>query len=83
MDINEGRRRLRRVLSVTSGGMCLALTVLTLIAYGTPYRGIWWIVMALILVAAFVVPLALVRPVEWVLLGYIGSESSHSTRSGS
>ncbi|HXP75812.1 MAG TPA: hypothetical protein VN823_16840 [Stellaceae bacterium] len=74
MESKEGRRRLRIVLCVTSGLLCFAAMVAVLILYGTPYREMWWIVMAIILLAAFLVPLALVQPIEWVMRGYLDGE---------
>jgi len=72
MENREGRRRLCIVLCLASGLLCLAAMVAVLVVYGTPYRAMWWIVMAIILLAAFIVPLAFVRPIEWVILGYLG-----------
>ena len=74
MENREGRRRLRIVLCVTSGLLCFAAMVAVLILYGTPYREMWWIVMAIILLAAFLVPLVFVQPIEWVMRGYLGGE---------
>ncbi|HKO08163.1 MAG TPA: hypothetical protein VJ487_10645 [Alphaproteobacteria bacterium] len=74
MENREGRRRLCIMLCVTSGLLCFAAMVAVLVVYGTPYRAMWWIVMAIILLAAFFAPLVFVRPVEWVIRGYLGGE---------
>ena len=37
---------------------------------GPPFETSWWWVMAAILVAAFAVPLAYARAVDWVIDGY-------------
>ena len=70
MENREGRRRLRILLCLTSGLLCFAAMAAVLVVYGTPYRALWWIVMAIILLAAFLVPLAFVEPVDWVIRGY-------------
>jgi hypothetical protein len=70
MSRQEGRRRFSLVLGGTAGGLCATLMAVVLVIYGTPYNGVWWLVMAAILVAAFIVPRFLVGPLEWVLDGY-------------
>ena len=74
MENREGRRRLGIVLCLTSGLLCFAAMVAVLILYGSPYREMWWIVMVIILLAAFLVPLVLVQPIEWVMRGYRDGE---------
>lgn len=70
MSRKEGRRRFGLLFGAASGGICAVLMALVLVLYGAPYRGVWWLVMAAILVAACLVPRLLARPVEWVLEGY-------------
>ncbi len=67
---NEGRRRLALLMSATSGALCALAMIVVLVVYGTPYNPVWWGVMAAILVAAVLVPRALVPAVEWVIDGY-------------
>jgi hypothetical protein len=67
----EGRRRLKPLLSLLTGGPCAILMALVLLYYGTPYNPVWWFVMPMVLVAAFVLPWLLVRPIEWVIEGYL------------
>ncbi|HLI11941.1 MAG TPA: hypothetical protein VKY65_10115 [Alphaproteobacteria bacterium] len=62
-------------MSLASGLSCLALLTVTLILHGAPYRPLWWVVMALILAGAFLVPMLLARPVEWVIRGYLGGSA--------
>jgi hypothetical protein len=66
----EGRKRFGLVFGAAAGGLCAMLMALVLLVYGTPYNGTWWLVMAVILVAAIAAPRVLVRPLEWVLDGY-------------
>ena len=65
-----GRKRLALVLCAMSGSLCTALMVIVLLVYGTPFNAIWWWVMAGILAAAWLLPIALVGPIEWVIAGY-------------
>jgi hypothetical protein len=67
---NTGRQRLRLLLGALSGGACSLAMAMTLIVYGAPYDPMWWWVMALILVAAFLAPALLILPIEWVIKGY-------------
>ncbi len=67
---NEGRRRLTVLLCGLGGAGCAGAMLLVLLLYGAPYNSIWWGVMAVILAAAFVAPLALVPLVDWVIEGY-------------
>lgn len=73
---NEGRRRLVILLCGSSGITCLVLMAGVLLFYGTPYNPMWWWVMAAILVAAAILPVILVRPIEWVIAGYREEDSS-------
>ena len=66
----KGRRRLSALLCGLSGTSCAALLAAVLLLYGTPYNPLWWWIMAAILVAAFLLPLALVSAIEWVMEGY-------------
>lgn len=68
---SKGRRRLSILLCGLSGAACIALMAAILLLYGTPYNPLWWWVMAAILVAAFLLPLALVSAIEWVMEGYL------------
>ena len=65
-----GRRRLSLVLCGLSGTSCAVLMAVVLLLYGTPYNSVWWGIMAAILLAAFILPLALVPAIEWVIDGY-------------
>jgi len=65
-----GRRRLRILLSLTGGLSCAVLMAAVLTIFGSPFETYWWWVMAAILVAAFAVPLAYARAVDWVVDGY-------------
>ena len=67
---NVGRRRLIILLCGSSGITCTVLMAAILVGYGTPYNTMWWWVMAAILAAAWILPLVLVRPIEWVIAGY-------------
>lgn len=67
---NEGRRRLSILLCGLSGTGCITLMAAVLILYGTPYNPLWWWIMAAVVAAAFLLPLALVIAVEWVMEGY-------------
>ena len=49
---------------------CAAMMATVLIAYGTPYNPIWWLVMGGILAAAGLGPLLLLAPIEGVVAGY-------------
>ncbi|MFQ5958943.1 MAG: hypothetical protein ACE5LF_06190 [Alphaproteobacteria bacterium] len=66
----EGRRRLGLLLSGVSGGLCVLAMGAALVFLGTPWNPMWWWVMAAVLVAALVLPRALVPAVEWVIDGY-------------
>lgn len=66
----EGRRRMRIVVCSLSGAGCAVSMALVLVLYGLPFDPLWWWVMAAILVAACVLPLALVPVLEWVIEGY-------------
>ena len=66
----KGRRRLSALLSGLSGALCAGLMVVVLLTYGPPYNPLWWWVMAVVLAAAFLLPLALVLAIEWVMDGY-------------
>ncbi len=66
----EGRKRFGLVVGATSGLVCAILMALVLVVYGTPYNGVWWLIMLVILFAACVGPRLLVYPLEWVLDGY-------------
>ena len=70
-----GRQRLRLLLGAISGGLCSLAMLMVLIVYGAPYDPMWWFVMAAILVAAFLGPSLLVRPIEWVIEGYQDTKS--------
>ena len=66
-----GRRRLRIVLAVASGGACAAAMAVVLVFYGAPYNPLWWAVMAAVLLSAAIVG-ALCAPIlEWVSAGYL------------
>ncbi len=67
---NTGRKRLSLLLCGTSGVSCFLLMVIFVLVYGTPYNPMWWAIMALVLIAATVLPLALVSAIEWVIEGY-------------
>jgi predicted lysophospholipase L1 biosynthesis ABC-type transport system permease subunit len=67
---NKGRRRLSILLCGLSGAACTALMAAVLLLYGTPYNSLWWWIMAAIVIAAFLLPLALVSAIEWVMEGY-------------
>lgn len=69
-DSGTGRRRLTILLCGLSGAVCALAMAAVLIFYGTPYNDYWWGVMAAILVAAFILPRALVPAIEWVMDGY-------------
>lgn len=66
----KGRRRLSILLSGLSGTACIALMAAVLVLYGTPYNPLWWWIIAAIIAASFLLPLALVSPIEWVIEGY-------------
>jgi hypothetical protein len=70
MTATKGRKRLSILLCSLSGVSCAALMAAVLLLYGTPYNPLWWWVMAAILIAAFLLPLALVPAIEWVIDGY-------------
>lgn len=67
---SKGRKRLSILLCGLSGMACIALVAVVLLLYGTPYNPLWWWIMAAIVVAAFLLPLALVSAIEWVMEGY-------------
>lgn len=66
----KGRQRLSALLCGLSGALCAALMAVVLLTYGPPYNPLWWWVMAAVLAAAFLLPLALVSAIEWVMDGY-------------
>ena len=66
----SGRRRLGLLLCGVSFLACAAMMATVLIAYGTPYNPIWWLVMGGILAGAGLGPLLLLAPIEWVAAGY-------------
>jgi len=66
----KGRRRLSALLCSLSGASCAALMAAVLLLYGTPYNPLWWWIMAAVLTAAILLPLALVLAIEWVMEGY-------------
>lgn len=66
----RGRKRLSVLLCGLSGASCAVLMAAVLLLYGTPYNPFWWWIMAAILLAAFLLPLALVAAIEWVIDGY-------------
>ena len=68
---NKGRRRLSILLCGLSGAACTTLMAAVLLLYGTPYNPLWWWGMAAIVVATFLLPLALVPAIEWVIHGYL------------
>lgn len=72
LDAKTGRQRLSLLLCGLSLGACAALMALVVVVYGTPYNPVWWWIMAAILFAALVLPLALVSAIEWVMEGYRG-----------
>lgn len=53
------------------GGGCAAAMLAVLVFYGTPYNPIWWLVMAVILIASAMVPALGAPVVEWVIAGYL------------
>ena len=65
-----GRRRLRALLAAVGGTGTAAAMALVLYFYGLPYNPVWWLVMALILAGAGIVPALLAPAVEWVMDGY-------------
>lgn len=67
---NKGRRRLSILLCGLSGATCIASMIAVLLLYGTPYNSLWWWIMVAIVIAAFLLPLALVSAIEWVMDGY-------------
>ena len=72
----EGRRRLRVFLSFLFGGPATLVVVLVLIGYKTPYNPIWWLVLGVIVLGAFLAPLLLVPAIEWVMKGYAEEDKS-------
>jgi hypothetical protein len=68
--VSEGTRRLRLVLSSSAAAAILVAYIVLLTVYGRPYWPGWWIVMAAILVVAFLAGRALVPVFEWVIAGY-------------
>ena len=76
VDREEGRRRLGIVLGATSGALCALAMATVLVFYGPPVDWIWWAVMAVILVAAFLVPRILTPLFEWAVEGYFRNTSS-------
>ncbi|MCZ6860760.1 MAG: hypothetical protein O7I42_10875 [Alphaproteobacteria bacterium] len=70
----KGSRRLRILSSLAGGGLCAISLAMVLVFYGMPYDPIWWLVMALIILASFVVPCFFVRPIEWVIEGYLADQ---------
>ena len=73
----EGRRRLRLLLSGLGGLSCAAAMAMVLVFYGLPFNPMWWWVMAVTLLAAFVVPTFFAPVIEWVVAGYLrGSDKS-------
>jgi hypothetical protein len=67
---SKGRWRLTLLLCGLSGLSCTLLMSAVLWIYGTPYNPQWWWIMGAILIASFILPGALVRPIEWVINGY-------------
>lgn len=65
-----GRRRLRLLLSFLFGGLTTFTIALVLFGYKLPYDPVWWLVLGLIAMAAFLAPLLLVPAIEWVIRGY-------------
>ncbi|MFQ5774675.1 MAG: hypothetical protein ACE5GS_09170 [Kiloniellaceae bacterium] len=63
---------MRLLLCSLGGASCAAAMATVLVFYGTPYNPMWWWVMGAILVAAFVLPAALVPWIDWVMAGYRG-----------
>lgn len=76
IDREEGRRRLGIILGGVSGVLCAMAMATVLVVYGPPIDWIWWVVMAVILVAAFLVPRLLAPFLEWVVEGYFRNASS-------
>lgn len=66
----KGRRRLKILLGLLGGGTCAIFLALAVVVLGAPYNPFWWLVMAVILVASFVLPSFLVRPIEWLVKGH-------------
>ncbi len=67
----EGRRRLRVVLAVASGGACAAAMAVVLVFYGAPYNPLWWAVMAAILLSSAIMGAICAPILEWVIAGYL------------
>lgn len=70
VSVTRGRQRLALLLCGLSVSSCLLLMAAVVLLYGAPYNPIWWWVMAAIVFASLVLPLALVRAIEWVMDGY-------------
>jgi len=71
----QGRRRLAIVLGAVSAGLMATLMAVVLVFYGAPYSPVWWAVMAVILVVAYLAPrFVLVPAVEWVMAGYAADD---------
>ncbi len=66
----EGRRRLTLLLCGFGGVGCAGMMLVVLLTYGAPYNPVWWPVMGVVLVLAFILPRALVPLIEWVIAGY-------------
>lgn len=67
---STGRKRLTVLLCGLSGVTCAAMMGVFLWLYGTPYNPVWWWIMGAILIAAWILPRALVAAIEWVIEGY-------------
>jgi hypothetical protein len=74
MHSTEGRRRLGLLLSLLGGTSCAIAMALVLLLYGTPYKPLWWLVMAVILIAVTLLARFVARPIEWVIEGYLTDE---------
>ena len=78
----QGPRRLGLLLSTGSGLLCLVMRGVVLAAYGTPFNPYWWVVMAVIALAAIMVPWLVVPLVDWVIAGYRADIEAGRSRSG-
>jgi hypothetical protein len=71
-----GRRRLRALLSFLFGGLATFAVALVLLGYKLPYDPVWWLILGLVVLGAFLAPLLLVPAIEWVMRGYAEEDGS-------
>jgi hypothetical protein len=77
----EGTRRLRIGLGALAVFGCAVTYIVIIVLHGPPFWAGWWVVMAALLAASFLLGRALAPLLEWIIAGYRSEPETQRTGS--